>query len=122
MEAKLIGGKIWDTSQPGVWDEMGEENLSHFNVSLVVLDELTKDGVRIQVAKENGRIYLIGRGDLLNWLCDQLTQFRGLEGDSLPDGRVIYQPKRNSQGDNRACLGSLLNDGSASNVFQVGKC
>ena len=58
-------------------------------LSIVLTDEKTNESVRIQVGND-GLAALTGRGDLLNWFCDQIPHFKGLLGDSLPEGRVIY--------------------------------
>jgi hypothetical protein len=61
----------------------------HVARSFTVIEEPSGDAVRIEISPR-GLAGLIGRPDLLNFFCDQLQQFRGLMGDSLPEGCRIH--------------------------------
>lgn len=71
-------------------------------VSIALIDEKTGDGVRVMIDKKTGRAGMAGRGELLNWFCDQMPHFRGLLGNSLPNGRYIYARIPNTQLDEYA--------------------
>jgi hypothetical protein len=67
-----------------------QNRLAQCALSILLTDEKTGESVRVEIAKENGSGWLAGSGELLNWFCEQVPQFRGMLGDSLPDGRHIY--------------------------------
>lgn len=68
-------------------------------LSVILTDEKRNESVRVLIS-DDGMAAVTGRGDLLNWFCEQIPHFRGLYGDSLPDGRSVYVHMSNAK-DNR---------------------
>jgi len=65
------------------------QNLYGLAASFLLSDQMTQEAVRVQITP-NGNAGVVGDGALLNWFCDQIPHFRGLLGESLPDGRPFY--------------------------------
>ena len=80
-------------------------NLHGLAAAFQFMDLVTRDGVIVQIG-QSGRASIIGSGELLNWFCDQVPHFRGILGDSLPDGRYIYVPSQEANGKTFSTIGA----------------
>lgn len=58
-------------------------------LSIILTDEVRNESVRVEIDEDTASV--TGRGDVLNWFCEQVPHFRGLfGGESLPEGAKVY--------------------------------
>ena len=73
-------------------------------MSVLLTDELTNESVRVEIV-EGGIAGVTGRGNVLNWFCEQLPHFRDLMADSLPYSRDVYVRVSDTENDGGSSLG-----------------